>query len=117
MRGLGVGVILVAGLSLAACSQSGYRNMDTFFGNPSSWSADSVAASAEAGDADSQRLLGSMYHWGEGMPQDDEMAKLWWGKAAANGDQAAQSYLDAPRNNKAVPGELHAGVAREWFSD
>ncbi|MGD9536044.1 MAG: tetratricopeptide repeat protein [Alphaproteobacteria bacterium] len=117
MRGLSVGAILVAGLALAACSQSGYRNLDEFVSNPSSWSVDAVTADAEAGDADSQRLLGSMYHWGDGVPQDDEKAAFWWSKAAANGDQTAQSYLDAPRNNKAEPGELHAGVAREWFTD
>jgi TPR repeat protein len=117
MRGLKVSIVLLGGMALAACSQSGYRNMDEFFANPSSWSVESTMASAEAGDADSQRLLGSMYHWGEGVPQDEEKAKLWWGKAAANGDTLAQSYLDAPRNNKAVPGELHAGVAREWFGD
>jgi TPR repeat protein len=115
MRALVAGII-VAGLALAACSQSGYRNMDSFLNDPSILTPESMTRAAENGNVEAQRILGSMYHWGEGVEPDDEKARFWWAKAAANGDALAQSYLDAPMNNRAVPGVLHASVGREWWA-
>ncbi len=117
MRAIAVGVVLVTGLALAACSQSGYRNLDTFSSVGTAVTPEVMTAHAEAGKVDAQRVLGNMYHWGEGVEQDDAKAKFWWGKAAANGDQRAQAYLDAPKNNKAVPGELRGSVARDWWAE
>jgi len=116
MRALAVGIIAVAGLTLAACSQSGYRNIDTFADVNTAVTPESMTREAEAGNVDAQRVLGNMYHWGEGVEQDDEQAKIWWTKAAANGDVRAQAYLDAPKNNVAVEGELHPSVGREWWA-
>lgn len=116
MRALAVGLVVVTGLALAACSQSGYRNLDSFASTGTAVTPGSMTKEAEAGNADAQRTLGNMYHWGEGVEQSDEKARLWWGKAAAQGDKLAQSYLDAPKNNKAVQGELHPSVGREWWA-
>lgn len=116
MRALAFGIIAVAGLALAACSQSGYRNIDTFADVNAATDAELMTREAEAGNVDAQRVLGNMYHWGEGVEQDDEMARLWWEKAAAGGDERAQASLDAAKNNQAVKGELRPEVGRDWWA-
>ena len=116
MRAFAVAIVAVSGLALAACSQSGYRNIDTLSSVGTAVTPETMSAEAEAGNVEAQRVLGNMYHWGEGVAQDDAKAKLWWGKAAANGDQRAQAYLDAPKNNRAVPGELRGSVGRDWWA-
>ena len=49
-----------------------------------------LRASAEAGDTDTQVLLGTMYYIGDGVPQDDAEASVWFHKAAEQGDADAQ---------------------------
>ena len=48
---------------------------------------------AEQGDAEAQRKIGSMYATGQGIPNDDATAALWFHKAAEQGDAQAQLYL------------------------
>ena len=117
MRVLAAGaVVVIASLALAACSQSGYRNIETFSSVGTAVTPESMTREAEAGNVDAQRVLGNMYHWGEGVEQDDAKARLWWGKAAAQGDKLAQSYLDAPKHDQAAQGELHPSVGRDWWA-
>lgn len=52
-----------------------------------------VRKAAERGDAGEQFNLGSFYFNGWAVPKDDAQAKLWYGKAAAQGSKAAQSVL------------------------
>jgi TPR repeat protein len=49
---------------------------------------------AETGDAAAQFRLGSMYHHGKGVPQDDAEAVKWYHKAAVQGNTDAQNNLD-----------------------
>ena len=48
---------------------------------------------AEAGDASAQYMLGAMYDFGEGVPEDDAEAVKWYRLAAEQGDASAQYKL------------------------
>ena len=50
-------------------------------------------AKAEAGDANAQSNLGSMYYKGQGVEQDFKEAVKWWQKAADQGFASAQNGL------------------------
>lgn len=54
---------------------------------------DALIKRAEAGDANAQYALGSMYANGKGVPQDDAEAMKWWRLAAEAGDVDAQLFL------------------------
>ena len=49
---------------------------------------------AEQGDADAQNNLGVMYRKGEGVPQDDLYAHMWFNIAATPGDEIAPKNRD-----------------------
>ena len=51
---------------------------------------------AEGGYVDAQLAIGHAYLWGRGVPRDRDKARYWLEKAAAQGDQQAQKYLDDP---------------------
>jgi TPR repeat protein len=62
---------------------------------------------AEQGDAKAQVALGEMYAFGEGVPESDEQAAIWFRKAADKGDASAQDHL----------GDMHLkgiGVPRDY---
>lgn len=63
--------------------------------------AEDLEKTAQAGDAESQRLLGYMYWLGNEVPQDDVKAFEWLLQAAGNGDVTAQ---------KAVSGFYYIGT-------
>ena len=48
---------------------------------------------AEQGHASAQSNLGTMYHYGEGVPKDDKTALKWYRLAAEQGDASAQFLL------------------------
>ena len=48
---------------------------------------------AEEGDARAQYNLGVHYEFGHGVEQDDDIAALWYRKAAEQGDSGAQHNL------------------------
>jgi TPR repeat protein len=52
-----------------------------------------LKAKAEQGDAESQARLGSMYEFGQGLPQDYAEAVKWFRKAAEQGHAGAQNNL------------------------
>ena len=54
---------------------------------------DAVKKAAEQGDVDVQFMLGVMYAYGEGVPQDYAEAVRWYRKAAEQGHASAQYYL------------------------
>ena len=56
--------------------------------------AASLVLAAEQGDATAQYNLGNMYANGNGVPQDDITAHMWFNLAAANGDPAASTSRD-----------------------
>ena len=45
------------------------------------------------GNSVAQYKLGVIYHNGQGVPEDDAQAAVWYRKAAEQGDAAAQTYL------------------------
>jgi TPR repeat protein len=45
---------------------------------------------ATQGNGEAQKLLGGMYAFGDGVPQDDAQAAMWLRKAAEQGDAEAQ---------------------------
>ena len=73
-----------------------------------------LRASAEAGDTDTQVLLGTMYYIGDGVPQDDAEAGVWFHKAAEQGDADAQLTIGLMyANGRGVPQDDAEAVA--WF--
>jgi hypothetical protein len=48
---------------------------------------------AEQGHVDAQFFLGAMYFFGEGVPQDDHQAAVWFRLAAEQGHAPAQYHL------------------------
>jgi uncharacterized protein len=69
---------------------------------------------ADRGNADAQARLGWMYHYGEGVPQDDAAAASWYRKAANQGDADAQSTLGfLYEYGKGVPQDDAA--AASWY--
>ena len=49
---------------------------------------------AEQGDADAQYNLGLMYANGQGVPQDNVYAHMWFNLGAANGNEPASKNRD-----------------------
>ena len=49
--------------------------------------------SAEQGYAESQCSLGLLYQDAKGVKHNHDKARYWWGKAAEQGNELAQSYL------------------------
>lgn len=52
---------------------------------------------AAAGNAEAQFHLGEMNWYGEGLPQNDALAREWFAKAAASGSKPAASALETMR--------------------
>ena len=77
-------VLLVAAMSLAGC---GYHLSGR------QWTADSVIAAADGGDAEAQRIAGDMYYWGEDVPRSWPLAQAYWELAAAQGEPLAEQRL------------------------
>ena len=73
-----------------------------------------LRASAEAGDTDTQVLLGTMYYIGDGVPQDFAEAVAWFRKAAAQSHTEAQYFLGMIHaNGDGVPQD--DAEASVWF--
>ncbi len=68
-------IIFLATISFSGCAVHGLQH------------------AAERGDVIAQFDLGLAYHNGQGVPQSDEQAAYWWGKAANQGDANAQFNL------------------------
>ncbi len=70
---------------------------------------------AEQGFARAQSNLAKMYRRGEGVPQDDVLAHMWFNLAAAQGHEDARKFRDklAGRMTPAQLAEAQR-LAREW---
>ena len=69
---------------------------------------------AERGNVAAQRILGSMYATGEGVPKDFVEAARWYRKAAEQGDPAAQGILGSMyATGRGVPKTLTEAVG--WY--
>ncbi len=94
--------------TLTACVQT----QDTH--SPAAQALADLRASAEAGEAAAQRILGGMYVTGVGVPQDDAEAVAWYRRAAAQGDARAQYNLGAMyADGVGVPQDAAEAVA--WY--
>ena len=71
--------------------------------------------SAERGDADAQFNLGAMYHFGQGVPQDQAEAANWYQEAAERGHVGAQATLGVfYQSGRGVPRDLV--ISQMWFT-
>ena len=69
---------------------------------------------ADSGDADVKETLGRLYFFGLGVPQDYELARQWYEKAAAQGNAMAQFHLGLLYYNaQGVP--KNVAKAMEWW--
>jgi TPR repeat protein len=91
-------ILLAAATALSGC---GYHLSGR------QWTADSVIAQADDGDAVAQRITGDMYYWGEDVPRSWPLAQAYWEMAAAQGDPLALQRLH----------NLHTGEAIRVVSD
>lgn len=70
---------------------------------------------AERGDAEAQTNLGSMYHFGKGVPQDYAEAVKWYRLAAEQGSAWARVNLgDMYREGQGVPQDYV--LAHMWYN-
>ena len=82
--------------------------------SPAAQALADLRASAEAGDAEAQRILGGMYVTGAGVPQDAAAAVAWYRRAAEQGDARAQYNLGVMyAEGLGVPQDAAAAVA--WY--
>jgi TPR repeat protein len=54
-----------------------------------------VVPLAQKGNRDAHRILGFMYMYEAGVPQDTVKAYMWWSLAAAGGDSKSGEYRDS----------------------
>ena len=101
--------LVVATLTLAVCSvqtQNEHR--------PAAHALADLRASAEAGDAEAQFILGGLNVTGVGVPQDAAAAVAWYRRAAEQGHARAQYNLGAMyAEGLGVPPDAAAAVA--WY--
>lgn len=63
-------------------------------------SLDQVKQAAVQGDPDAEYALGYMYYYGQGVPRDEHVARVWIGKAASQGQpQAVKALQMLTQNN------------------
>jgi TPR repeat protein len=73
-----------------------------------------ILAYAQAGDPHKQNQMGKMCYYGDGMPQDYEVAVEWWQKAAEQGNYDAQlALVNAYRTGTGV--EINGRLANYWL--
>ena len=104
--------LVVATLTLAACSSACVQTQNAH--SPAAQALADLRATAEAGDAAAQFILGGMYVTGVGVPQDDVAAVAWYRRAAEQGHARAQYNLGAMyAEGDGVPQDAAAAVA--WY--
>ena len=94
--------------TLTACVQTQDEH------SPAAQALADLRASAEAGDAEAQFILGGMYVTGVGVPQDAAEAVAWYRRAAEQGYARAQYNLGVIyAEGVAVPQDAAEAVA--WY--
>lgn len=69
---------------------------------------------AEAGNARAQGMLGFLYEYGHGVPQDFALAAMWYACGAEQGDPAAQ-YLLGLLYDKGRGVPMDAVLSHKWL--
>ena len=111
-RHLVCSALVVATLTLAACSSACVQTQNAH--SPAAQALADLRATAEAGDAAAQFILGGMYVTGVGVPQDAAEAAAWYRRAAEQGHARAQYNLGAMyAEGDGVPQNAAAAVA--WY--
>ena len=106
--------LVVATLILAVCSSACVQAQGQDAHSPAAQALADLRATAEAGDASAQFILGGMYVTGVGVPQDDVEAVAWYRRAAEQGHARAQYNLGAMyAEGLGVPPD--AAVAVAWY--
>ena len=106
--------LVVATLTLAVCSSACVQAQRQDAHSPAAHALADLRASAAAGDAAAQFILGGMYVTGVGVPQDDVAAVAWYRRAAEQGHARAQYNLGAMyAEGLGVPPDAAAAVA--WY--
>ena len=104
--------LVVAPLTLAVCSSACVQTQDEH--SPATQALANLRASAEAGDAEVQFILGGMYVTGVGVPPDAAEAVAWYRRAAEQGDARAQYNLGGMyREGRGVPQDAARAIA--WY--
>lgn len=67
---------------------------------------------AEGGNAEAQFHLGEMHWYGEGVQQDDALARAWFEKSAAAGHAAANSALQVMQQRALLKSEIDFYVSK-----
>lgn len=76
--------------------------------------AEDLVKRAQSGDAGAQFELGRAYEDGQGLPQDDDSAVMWFRKAAEQGNAKAQSSLGTMYSvGRGVPRDKEEAV--RWY--
>ena len=71
---------------------------------------------AEQGNVEAQGVLGFMYANGEGLPQDDVQAYIWFNIAAAQGNKDAEAGKGIAAESMTREGLAHAQkLARKYW--
>ncbi|MDA8829642.1 hypothetical protein N8307_04850 [Planktomarina temperata] len=86
---------VLAFLGSSASAQSYETAQDAF--DARAWEAAAKLARAEAikGNANSQGLLGQLYHFGQGgLPKSSELAVIWYSVSMANGNAAIEGLYN-----------------------
>ena len=90
-RHLVCSALVVATLTSAVCSSACVQTQNAH--SPAAHALADLRASAEAGDAEAQFILGGMYVTGVGVSQDAAAAVAWYRRAAEQGHARAQNNL------------------------
>ena len=103
--------LVVATLTLAVCSSAFFQTQNEH--RPAAQALADLRASAEAGDAEAQFILGGIYITGVGVPQDAAEAVAWYRRAAEQGHARAQYNGGMYREGVGVPQDAAEAVA--WY--
>ena len=88
--------------TLTVCSSAFFQTQNEH--RPAAQALADLRASAEAGDAEAQFILGGIYITGVGVPQDAAEAVAWYRRAAEQGHARAQYNLGGMyREGRGVP--------------
>ena len=93
MKNLTIALAFLTALSLPVSAQDFQKGYDAYNAGDYGTAIKEWTPLAEAGDAEAQSLLGLMYDFGNGVPQDYKEAVKWYRLAAVQGDAFAQSSL------------------------
>ncbi|MEQ8767429.1 MAG: tetratricopeptide repeat protein [Planctomycetota bacterium] len=111
-RILCVGIVLSF---IAACQTSKQRGWTAYDRGDFEGALESWRPLAEAGDADSQYLVGLIHDEGRGVPVDPRQAAIWYRMAAEQGHAPAQNNLGVLHfRGKGVPQSFDE--AAQWYA-